>query len=155
MRTLVTFKSDAFNTSETKDYFINPQCFGDDVAKWLIQELSARGFQADSEPHQEDFGWYLTFRAGGAQHDLVIGFRPSDASSDRCWIGWLERKRGFLGSLLGGRNRGVQAAAVGAIHEILSRSPEIREVRWHLRTEFDRGNAASALDGPDALPPRN
>ena len=41
MRTLVTFRSSAFNTTQPKDYFINPGCFGDDVAKWLMGELRA------------------------------------------------------------------------------------------------------------------
>lgn len=43
MRTLVTFKSTAFNTTEEKETFINPGCFGDDVGKWLIRELRSRG----------------------------------------------------------------------------------------------------------------
>lgn len=149
MRTLVTFKSDAFNTTQSKAYFINPQCFGGDVARWLIQELNARGFEVVSEPHQEDFGWYLTFRAGGSLHDFMIGFQPGDRPDDRCWIGWLERKRGFLGSLLGGRHRGIQRAAIGAIHGILSGSREIQGVRWHLRTEFDRGNVTSGTEAPE------
>jgi hypothetical protein len=34
MRTIATFKSDAFNTSEGRDYFINDCCFGDD-GSWL------------------------------------------------------------------------------------------------------------------------
>jgi hypothetical protein len=63
-RTLVTFKSSAFNTSEPKPYFINPGCYGDDVAKWLTRELRGRGFKTDEEPGQEDFGWYFNFEHG-------------------------------------------------------------------------------------------
>ena len=33
MRTVATFRSAAFNTSEARPYFINPGCFGDDLAK--------------------------------------------------------------------------------------------------------------------------
>jgi hypothetical protein len=36
VRSLVTFKSTAFNVMERRPYFINDCCFGDDVAKWLI-----------------------------------------------------------------------------------------------------------------------
>jgi hypothetical protein len=39
MRTIATFNSDAFNTTEEKDYFINPSCFGDDAARWLLNSL--------------------------------------------------------------------------------------------------------------------
>lgn len=42
VRTVVTFESTAFNMAEPKDYFINPCCFGDDLAKWLIDELANR-----------------------------------------------------------------------------------------------------------------
>jgi len=31
------FQSNAFNTSEQRDYFINECCFGDDLARSLIE----------------------------------------------------------------------------------------------------------------------
>jgi hypothetical protein len=43
IRTVVTFESTAFNMAEPKEYFINPCCFGDDVAEWLIGELPRQG----------------------------------------------------------------------------------------------------------------
>jgi hypothetical protein len=53
MRTFVTFESDAFNVTEHRDYFINPCCYGDDLAKWLIARLCAHGIRADAEPGQD------------------------------------------------------------------------------------------------------
>src|SRR5580700_9256202 len=44
VRTVVTFESTAFNLAEPKNCFINPCCFGDDLAKWLIGELRKHGF---------------------------------------------------------------------------------------------------------------
>ena len=41
VRTVVTFRSSAFNTTESKDYFINECCFGDDAARWIIERLTA------------------------------------------------------------------------------------------------------------------
>jgi hypothetical protein len=38
IKTVVAFESTAFNMAEPKDYFINPCCFGDDVATWLAAE---------------------------------------------------------------------------------------------------------------------
>src|SRR5262245_10551085 len=55
-RTVVTFESGAFNTTHPRAYFINQCCYGDDVARWLISELDARGCEVDHEPEQEDFG---------------------------------------------------------------------------------------------------
>ena len=37
IRTVVTFQSSAFNTSERKDYFINNCCYGDDVARVIAE----------------------------------------------------------------------------------------------------------------------
>lgn len=140
MRTVVTFKSAAFNTTESKDYFINPCCFGDDVAKWLMAELKQRGFQTVGEAGQEDFGWYFTFQAGGIEHDFIIGFRPDEEeSAEGDWIGWLERRTGLISSLFGGRKRGIQPAAAQAIHAVLTGSPQIQDVRWHERQDFDSG----------------
>jgi hypothetical protein len=55
------------------------------------------------------------------------------------WLAWVERNRGLLGSLLGGRNRGIASPAVLAIHDALS-APEIVELRWHVRADFDGGH---------------
>lgn len=54
------------------------------------------------------------------------------------WIGWLERN-GFITSTLARRKRGIQASAAEEIHRILSRSPVIREVRWHFQRDFAAG----------------
>jgi hypothetical protein len=137
-RTLVTFQSSAFNTSEPREYFINDCCFGDDAAKWLINRLRANGIQAAEAPDQEDFGWYFTFHAGGAEHCFVLGYRPPDGEEEGTWMGWVERHCGFVASMLGRRRRGIQREAVQAIHEILASAQEIRNPRWHLQADFDK-----------------
>src|SRR5277367_3377963 len=111
-RTVVTFESTAFNMTEPKEYFINPCCFGDDVAEWLIGELRKQGLKTDEKPDQEDFGWYLDFEeVTGIGHTFLIGHRPTGETEAGTWIGWLERSRGFIGSILGGRNRRIQPLA--------------------------------------------
>ena len=139
IRTVVTFESTAFNTADPKAYFINPSCFGDDVASWLISELRKQGVKTDDKPDQEDFGWYLDFEISGIGHTFVLGHRPTSDSEPGTWIGWLERSRGFIGSLSGARKRGIHASAVEAIHEILSSSSQIRDVRWHFQHDFYKG----------------
>lgn len=54
MRTVVTFCSAAFNPTQPRPYFINPGCFGDDRARWLIGELRHQGLETDEKPDQED-----------------------------------------------------------------------------------------------------
>lgn len=139
IKTVFTFESTAFNMAEPKEYFINPSCFGDDVAMWLIGELQKQGLITDEKPGQEDFGWYLNFEVTGTAHTLVIGHRPTGETEAGTWIGWLERRRGFLGSLVGGRDRGIQPAAVEAIERILSNPSLIRDVRWQFRRDLDKG----------------
>ena len=95
--------------------------------------------ETDDKPGQEDFGWYLNFEAAGIGHTFVIGHRPSGETEEGTWIGWLERKRGLIGSILGGRRRGIQASAAQAIHQILSESSVVRDVRWHFQRDFDNG----------------
>src|SRR6185295_1206465 len=112
IRTLVTFQSPAFNGTERRDYFINDCCYGDDVARWLIEQLRSRGLQTDDEPGQEDFGWYFGFKVGGTGYHFVIGHRPADGQDPAVWIGWLERKAGVLGSMFGARERGIQPEGV-------------------------------------------
>jgi hypothetical protein len=151
IRTVVTFEGTAFNMTEPKDYFINPCCFGDDMAKWLIGELRKEGIETDEKPGQEDFGWYLNFEVAGIGHTFVIGHRPTGESEEGTWIGWLERSRGFS-SLLGGRKRGIQLSAVEIIHRVLSASPLIRDVRWHFQRDFDKGNEERGALSPQRLP---
>jgi hypothetical protein len=135
IRRNVIFQSTAFNTTETKDYFINEGCFGDDLARWLIDELKTRGIQAEPEPGQEDFGWYLTFRIGQTDYDFVLGYRPGENGKPD-WMCTLERSAGLVGSLFGARKRGIKPHALELIHSILSSSPQITDVRWFTDEDY-------------------
>jgi hypothetical protein len=128
VQTEATFRSSAFNTSEVKPYFINPCCFGDDLAKWMIARMRAAGLQTDDEPRQEDFGWYFEFQVPAGKHCCLLGYQEGEPEGR--WLLWLERSRGFFGSILGMRKRNIQAAAVRALQDILGRAPEIRELEW-------------------------
>ena len=143
-RTIVTFKSTAFNMTGPKSYFINPCCFGDDLAKWLIHELRNGGVDADGDPGQEDFGWYFNFQVADMPHIFVIGHRPGDQFDEGTCIGWIERRRRFLGP----SGRGVNAAASQTLHSILSSSPQIRDIRWHFRHDFGKGHEELGAPAP-------
>jgi hypothetical protein len=72
MANTVRFQAAAFNSTEPKAHFINPCCFGDDVANWLKPRLEALGYRVDG-PDQEDWGWYLVSYRDGRAHYLNIG----------------------------------------------------------------------------------
>jgi hypothetical protein len=90
MRTIATFESTAFNTSESREYFINSRCFGDDVASWLSGRLRARGLRADPKPIQEDFGWTFTFDVPTGKFQCIVGFRAEDPPEPPVWILWVQ-----------------------------------------------------------------
>lgn len=147
MRTLVSFRSSAFNTSEPKPHYINPNCYGDDLAVWLQSRLRDEGVTTRGQPGQEDFGWYLNYEAGGCAYCFVVGYRP-ESDSDGTWIGWVERHRGVLGSLLGRRNSGIGRDGVMAIHAALSQAHDIHELRWHERDLFEKGHEEDGQPEP-------
>jgi sugar/nucleoside kinase (ribokinase family) len=130
MRTEFQFRSKKFNCTEQKDYFINPGCFGDDLSEWLIERLENAGFRITSNPDQEDFGWYFTFLVQNVEHCVVVSFQPSEPEKGDRWVGWVERHLGFIGSILGGRNRGILPEAIQAVDLILTNSDEIRFIGW-------------------------
>ena len=148
MRTVATFSSSAFNVSEPRDYFINPECFGDDLAAWLASGLDERGAGPCGAPRQEDFGWYFDFETPDGAHCCVLGYRPEERPGSGRWVLWLERTAGFLGSMLGRRKR-VMPVAARLIHEVLQESPEIEELGWHERRDFDRGREDLAARTPE------
>jgi hypothetical protein len=114
-----TFRSSSFNTLAIRDYFINDCCFGDDLARWMMARLRQAGIATDPEPGQEDFGWYFEFTVHGGKHCCVLGFQEGDPEG--LWRMWVERGRGFFGSVLGMSGYGIQPAAVRALNDCLLR----------------------------------
>lgn len=59
LRSLITVETDLFEHKQVKPHFINPCCFGEDFAAWLIGQLAplAQSGFIFSEPIQEDYGW--------------------------------------------------------------------------------------------------
>ena len=139
MNTVVFFASEAFNHTEPRNYFINPCCFGDDLARWLMEELVEAGIAVEAEPGQEDFGWYFGFSVEDEKYCAVIA---GDGEGE--WYVVVERACGFLGSVFGGRHRNVGRPGVAAIENVLSRSDRIANLRWTTWEEFRAGGGRSA-----------
>jgi hypothetical protein len=137
IRTIVVFQSSAFNTSQRKDYFINDCCYGDDVARWMIEELRARGIQTQSEPEQEDWGWFLRYHTAQGDYYFNIGYRPDYEGDPGAWVCHVVRDFFSWKSFFTGRKPAVGPDAVAAIHSVLSSSPKISNIQWHYQQDFD------------------
>lgn len=135
MKTIFQFRSNSFNATVPQDYFINPSCYGDDLAVWIMRKLQQDGIATSSTPEQEDFGWYFTYSIRNKEYCVVVGFQPNDVSTGDCWIGEIERHVGFVGSILGGRHRGIDEEAIAVIDDVLKAEPEIRDLEWFDGTE--------------------
>jgi hypothetical protein len=74
---------------------------------------------------------------------LIAAFRPEEEESSSpdsgLWNLYLERAAGFIASMFGGRNKGIDEAITQKLHSILGATNELSELRWHFRKDFDAG----------------
>ena len=71
----VTVETARFEYQEPKPHFINPNCFGEDFAAWLrdqVSQFAAEGFEI-SRPIQEDYGWGFWVSRGKDTFWVAIG----------------------------------------------------------------------------------
>ena len=126
--THVTLRTVKFNVSEPKEYFINPNCFGDDFANWLMVKLTDQNIVVEKDgPDQEDFGWYVNFTVDDDEITCVIVYSESDEK----WFLILEYNVGIIGTILGRRNKHVANNVVNVLDEILKAEPEFYSVEWY------------------------
>jgi hypothetical protein len=91
------FTSDRFNVSERKEYFINDRCYGDDLARWLVERLRSQGLIA-SEPCQEDWGWCFDVRSEKISYFIGVGVMDNEEPPPNSQVQWrvfVEKRRGF------------------------------------------------------------
>lgn len=133
-RRWATFHATRFEHKTPAPHFINPTCFGEDVAAWLRPHLETAGLQP-GEPIQEDYGWGLWARSGGDPYWIAIGCFADDDSGDEAeWgigvaydPGFNLRKRLFHRP----RDQDLLRVAV-AVDAALKGDPAIRRVEWWL-----------------------
>jgi len=126
----ILFKTNRFNLSKVGEHFINPCCFGEDLAAWLRIKLSERNVEV-RESYQEDWGWELPATQESDSYYLCMSGNSDELSTNKDDGEWgiiIEKRRS-----IGQRLRGVGKIAandkmVGTIEEILRAEPAIREV---------------------------
>ena len=131
MQSDIVFETNRFNLSEAKDHFINPCCFGEDLAAWLRGALAQKGIDA-SEPGQEDWGWCLDATHEGASYFIAIGGNPDDSASDPNQGEWriaIEKRRSLWDKLMGKNRQTPDEPILDVIAGILKSQPDFRNVR--------------------------
>lgn len=127
----ILFRTNRFNLSVIKPHFINPDCFGEDLADWLKNKLVERGVDV-ARLGQEDWGWYLELKKAGHWYLLGMNGIPDKTSSDKKDLGeWriIVKKTRSLGQWLSGEGRmDVDDAMLITIEEILRAEPDFDEV---------------------------
>jgi hypothetical protein len=147
LRTCVTFESDSFNTTDPKPEFVRPDNYGDDLVLWLMGKLRDRGVPVDeTDPSQEDHGWYVTFGSEKESHEAIVVYAPTEKTSR--WLVCVERSVGVLGTVLGRRTRAVLPVAVELLHSVLSESAEVRGLRWLRFEDVRQGDLEGGTPTP-------
>ena len=134
VRTYVTFQSDLFNSTEQQDYFVNPDCFGDDFCKFMIAALQDLGIRCDDAPCGEDWGWLFWLQFDGRDFDFCTNYHR-----DGFWLAFVQPPKGMFGGLLGRGKKDVPIDLTCTLHGILSETEGIHDIRWHDERDFDRG----------------
>jgi hypothetical protein len=122
------FSTDKFNRTEVKEHFINPCCFGEDLAQWLVDRLRSSGIQV-SDIGQEDWGWYFTFE----KYFVGVGADASGEEPEQSnfgeWRVMIERRRS-LSELFRKVKIDVDDPVVKAVVNILKSDPAFSDVRF-------------------------
>jgi hypothetical protein len=127
----VMFTTSRFNLSDVKEHFINPCCFGEDVAAWIRQPLETKGWTLD-EPGQEDWGWYAEAKSGDQSYVLNIGGNSSEDSSQPNIGEWriaVEKKQSFKEKLTGKGKMEKDDPLLTAVLDICRSQPDFSDVR--------------------------
>jgi hypothetical protein len=125
------FRTPRFNLSLVKEHFINPCCFGEDLAVFLQSELAKNGFQTQV-PGQEDWGWYLPVSRGSDRYYLDISGIPDEegsVSNEGEWRIMVEKRRSIWDRLTGCNVIANDDPLFLMVQILLRAQPDFRNVR--------------------------
>ena len=122
LRVRITFETDLFNLSEEQEHFINPCCFGEDLAVWLKGHLEKRSYVVD-EPGQEDWGWYLELESEEQRYFLAVNGNASEDEENVNmgeWMVFVQKRRSLMETLTKKGKIAMDDSLVACIKSILS-----------------------------------
>jgi hypothetical protein len=126
----ILFNTNRFNLSKVGAHFINPCCFGEDLALWLRDKLIAKG-AAVSSSGQEDWGWYLNANSGTDGYFLGMSGNTKGNSAnpdDGEWGIIIKKNRTIMQRITGKGKIAVDDAMFALVEAILHGETDFREV---------------------------
>jgi hypothetical protein len=128
----ILFDTDRFNLSVTKEHFINPCCFGEDLAAWLRSKLVENSIPT-LDPGQEDRGWYIESTLGDASYFIGVGGAANESAANPNegeWRIMVEKHRSIWDKLKGKNKTSRSDPIFAIIREILKRESDFKNVRY-------------------------
>ncbi len=125
------FTTDRFNLSVAKGHFINPSCFGEDLATWLQGKLMEKGISA-GRTGQEDWGWFIRVRSADRGYFLAMnGCHGDDKSLGNRgeWRIIVVKRRSIWERVTGAGKIMDDDGMLKAIREILESESDFSRVR--------------------------
>ena len=132
MRHDLLFETNRFNLSEVREHFINPCCFGEDLAAWLRGKLLEKGLEV-AGPDQEDWGWYIEASYEGGRYFIGVGGNADETGGDNNQGEWriiVEKHRSLWDRLIGKNEASEADGMIALIREIVEAEPDFRNVRY-------------------------
>jgi hypothetical protein len=126
----ILFETERFNISEVKDHFINPCCFGEDLADWLKGRLNAKGMHA-GEAYQEDWGWEFSLRDNFGAYYIGVGGNPAEPAVSKNHAEWrvMVSKRRSIWDRLTSKNRlADDEPVIAEIFAVLKAEPDFSKI---------------------------
>jgi len=132
MHSDLLFETNRFNLSEVKEHFINPCCFGEDLAAWLRGKLLEAGSEVTA-PDQEDWGWYIEANYNGSWYFVGMGGNADEggqSSNQGEWRIMVEKRLSLWGKLTGRNELSEAGDMMAAIRDILEAETDFTNVRY-------------------------
>lgn len=149
LRTVVTFQSHEFNTIAAVPGAMNASCFGDDVCRSIIEQLTKDDVRCFGILIAEDFGWCFKFEVDRIKYHFCCGFRPAVDADEGTWIGWIERTRGILTTF--SNQFDINPEVLVCVDKAIRASGRMSNILWHDKRTFDNGDEDAG--SPDPMSP--
>ena len=135
------FRTDRFNLSKVGEHFINPCCFGEDLAAWLGLKLRDKGVDVCG-PYQEDWGWELPVSKGDDAYYLCMSGNTDEDPTNPDQGEWriiIEKRRSIRQRLAGKGKITRDDGMLALVREVLSSEADISGIHVEQDEEVRNG----------------